>query len=77
MKASQKYYNSLKKENQQIGYSRLEPRFNGSQLELYGEICRLEGKINSLNSFGTNHWVDKLLPRYKKQLKEISKEHKL
>lgn len=69
MKLSKKYYERLKRENPQIGYSRLEPRFNGSQLEMYGEICRLEEALKHAR------WTSfKKQEKIKKQLKEYEKK---
>ena len=66
MKTSEKFF-------EKVDFRLMRP----SEMQTYGHICRLEGKIYSLNSFGTNNWVDKLLTKYKKQLKAISKNYKL
>lgn len=65
MKLSEKYLQS--KRNGHGGLS-----LTNYEAETFGNICTLEGKIKALNSFGTNQWVDKLLPKYRKQLKSIA-----
>jgi len=47
------------------------------QIKIYGEFKYLEGKIKSLNSFGTNNWVEKSLPKYRNQLRKLAKENNL
>jgi len=69
LKASQKFL--------QKTYLANMPKIPYAHIKRYGEYCRLEGKINSLNSFGTNNWVDKLLPKYRKQLKAMIEEDNL
>lgn len=53
------------------------PVFSQEHIKTYGKICRLEGQINALNSYGLNEWMDRLLPKFRAKLKAIAEANNL